>query len=234
MDIPMHAILVGLTLVSVTAAATAAGVAWRVTAENRRRSDARVARLADMLRQDEEPDSAPVATSHLLEPSDPTPGARWLPLALAAAGLCVVSATLTLAGRSGTRPASTGTAAFTAGAPTTARSGPTQTVDLVALTHERGPGGALELRGEVRARPDGAMMDGLTAVALLFDRQGAYLTSSRAPLVPRVARSHAAASFVIMVPDASRVGRYRVSFRDGERIVPHVDRRSAARPEAGS
>jgi hypothetical protein len=34
--------------------------------------------------------------------------------------------------------------------------------------------------------------------------------------------------FVVTVPGAADVGRYRVSFRSDDRIVPHVDRRAAA------
>jgi hypothetical protein len=32
-------------------------------------------------------------------------------------------------------------------------------------------------------------------------------------------------TFVVTVPGAGDVGRYRVSFRTDDRIVPHVDRR---------
>ena len=34
--------------------------------------------------------------------------------------------------------------------------------------------------------------------------------------------------FVVSVPSAADVGRYRVSFRTDDRVVPHVDRREPA------
>jgi hypothetical protein len=34
-------------------------------------------------------------------------------------------------------------------------------------------------------------------------------------------------AFVVTVPHANEVGRYRVSFRSDDRVVPHVDRRDS-------
>jgi hypothetical protein len=226
----MNAVLVVITLVSLGAAAAATFVAWRVVAENRRRSDARVARLADVLHDMEPPEAAPVGVAHLLEQPAEPPVRRVAPLAIAAVGLVALFTFVTVA-RSVSRSEPAPAAA--AGAETRQPQGPTA-VDLVALTHERGAGGQLELRGEVRGRSDGAMMEHMTAVALLFDRQGAYLSSSRAPLEARTTPGTGAASFFISVPDADRVGRYRVSFREGDRVVPHIDRRRTATTEAGS
>lgn len=77
-------------------------------------------------------------------------------------------------------------------------------------------------------------MEPMTAVALLFDPQGAYLASSRAPLSVRQETGGAVGSFAISVPDGGRVARYRVSFRRGDQIVPHLDRREVVSAEGGS
>ena len=168
--------------------------------------------------------------AHLLEQPEEAPARRVVPLAIAGIGLVALFTFVTVA-RSVSRPEPTRAPVQSTETVQPAR--PTA-VDLVALTHERGAGGELELRGEVRGRSDGAMMEHMTAVALLFDRQGAYLSSSRAPLEARTTPDGATASFFISVPDAERVGRYRVSFREGDRVVPHVDRRGPATTEAGS
>ena len=56
-------------------------------------------------------------------------------------------------------------------------------------------------------------------------KQGAFVTSSRAPLEARGIASGSDATFRIRVPHADHVGRYRVSFRMDDHIIPHADRR---------
>jgi hypothetical protein len=86
-------------------------------------------------------------------------------------------------------------------------------------------GGELDLRGEVHNPQNGTTLENVMAVALVFDQQGAFLASSRAPLQARSVAGGSDATFEIIVPDAARAGRYRVSFRSGDRIIPHTDRR---------
>jgi hypothetical protein len=226
----MNAVLVVLTLASLAAAVVATFIAWRVVGENRRRSEARVAHLAEAVHALEPRESEPVGVAHLLDQPDDPPARRIAPLAVAGVGLLALIVFVTVA-RGVSRSEAPTTADSTA---ETHQTPSPAVVDLVSLTHERGADGQLELRGEVRGRSNGAMMEHITAVALLFDRQGAYLSSSRAPLEPHTTSDGAAAAFFISVPDAERVGRYRVSFRDGDRVVPHVDRRATAATEAGS
>ena len=66
----------------------------------------------------------------------------------------------------------------------------------------------------------------VTAVVFLFDRTGAFVTSSRAPLDFQTLAPGDESPFQITVNGANGIGRYRVSFRTDERVVPHVDRRS--------
>jgi hypothetical protein len=60
----------------------------------------------------------------------------------------------------------------------------------------------------------------------LFNRDGAFLASGRMPVQSSTLVPGGETAFVVTVPGASDVGRYRVSFRTDDRIVPHVDRRT--------
>ena len=97
-------------------------------------------------------------------------------------------------------------------------------LELVALGHER-VGDRLTVRGVLRNPPSGAERDRLTAVVLLFMPDGGFLTSGRATIESPALRPGGESTFIVTVPGASEVGRYRVSFRTDDRIVPHVDRR---------
>jgi hypothetical protein len=212
--------LFAITAVSLVVAATTSVVAWRSISENRRRSDARVAQLSGVLRSAEPADSEPVDAPWLLESA--TAGGhtrRPLLLPLFLGGVIAALAIIAVA----MRPDSADLqppVQDTSSVPT-----PPASLELVSLTHERGPAGELELKGAVHNPQDGATLDDVTAVALLFDRQGTFVTSSRAPLEARSIAHGADATFFIRVPDADAVGRYRVSFRTSDRIVPHTDRR---------
>jgi hypothetical protein len=59
---------------------------------------------------------------------------------------------------------------------------------------------------------------------LLFDADGGFLESGRAP-VEAPLRPGGEATFSVTVPRAADAGRYRVSFRTDDRVVSHVDRR---------
>jgi hypothetical protein len=97
-------------------------------------------------------------------------------------------------------------------------------LELVALGHER-DGKQLTVRGVVRNPSGRSDVDGLTAVVFLFDRDGNFVTSGRAGVVAAVAPG-GESTFAVTVPEAGDVSRYRVSFRAGDRVVPHVDRRN--------
>ena len=98
-------------------------------------------------------------------------------------------------------------------------------LELVALGHER-DGDRLVVRGVVR-NPAGSAVEPLTAVVFVFNADGGFVTSARAAVDANALRSAGETTFAVTVPDAASVSRYRVSFRSGDRIVPHVDRREA-------
>jgi hypothetical protein len=99
-----------------------------------------------------------------------------------------------------------------------------QALELLSLNHERG-GDHLTVRGVVRNPSRGSEVDHLTAVVLLFNEQGGFLTSARSPVDAAELEPGNEAKFVVTVPAATDVGKYRVSFRTDDRVVPHVDRR---------
>jgi hypothetical protein len=68
-------------------------------------------------------------------------------------------------------------------------------------------------------------VDRLTAVVLVFNRDGGFLASGRAVVESPALEPGGESTFVVTVRDAGDVARYRVSFRTDDRVVPHVDRR---------
>src|SRR5438093_966441 len=96
---------------------------------------------------------------------------------------------------------------------------------VVALGHQR-DGDRLIVRGVIRNPSSGGRTDRLTAVVFLFDRDGGFVTSGRASIEPAVLPPGGESTFLVTVPGAADVGRYRVSFRSDSGIVPHVDRRT--------
>ena len=108
-----------------------------------------------------------------------------------------------------------------AGDPATASG---QALELVSLRHER-RGAKLDVVGLVRNPVGGGKIDTLTAVVLLFDRQGGFLSSARANVDYRTLVPGDESPFVIAMEAPASVARYRVSFRNDAGVVPHIDRR---------
>jgi len=115
-------------------------------------------------------------------------------------------------------------------------------VELVSLAHDR-QDDTLRITGLVQNPRDGAERRDVVAVAFLFDAAGTLVASGRAPIdFTRLAPGDES-PFVVLVPHADGVARYRLGFRTGDgRVLAHVDRRSdpstagssgaPARPEA--
>ncbi|MBI3399954.1 MAG: hypothetical protein HY048_00930 [Acidobacteria bacterium] len=207
--------LIIVTLSSLLLAALMSVIAWRLAGEERRRSEARVAVLSTEIH---DADTAPAAAAQnvalsadLFSAARPeTSAGRWATVA----GLGVIAFCTILAlavGLSGARSA-TGPAAV---APP---------LELVALDQDR-DGDRLVIRGVVRNPAGGPAVAGLTAVVFLFNRDGGFLTSERSALGAATLGPGSESPFVVTVAGAGDVGRYRISFRTGDRIVPHVDTR---------
>jgi hypothetical protein len=242
-----------VTLISLVLAIIMGAIAWRVSQEERRRSNARVARLAaDINGLPAEPvDVAPVPTN--LELREFSPGAHTIPVrehggdmfarpstthatvrlaAVAVIGLLVFGSAATVAvvlGRGASQDAGTKTVAADADAAGAGsqRAAPKPAVvplELVALGHER-DSDRLTVRGIVRNPSGGAEVDHISAVVFVFSRDGGFVGSGRAAIEAAALAPGGESGFVVTLPGATDVTRYRVSFRTDDRIVPHVDRR---------
>ena len=100
-------------------------------------------------------------------------------------------------------------------------------LELVSLRHER-QSSKLAVSGLVRNPAAGHPVEHLSAVVFLFDQQGAFVTSAKAPVDFMRLGSGDESPFVITLNAPATIARYRVSFRTDQGIVPHVDRRNAS------
>jgi hypothetical protein len=98
-------------------------------------------------------------------------------------------------------------------------------LELVSLGHTR-EDSMLTISGMVRNPAGGPKLEGLTAVVSLIDTHGGLISTKDVPLDYRALGPGEEAPFKVTVPDSGSVARYRVSFRAGTDVVPHVDRRS--------
>jgi hypothetical protein len=201
-------VLLIVTAASMLIAAIMSVIAWRMAGDERRRSVARIAALA-----------AEIHGDGYAAPWTAQPARRGShPFALLAGGALVVGAAIALAivtGRADHLPRGTPTAA-TAPAPLA--------LELVALAHER-VGDQLIVRGVIRNPAAAAEMDRVTAVVQLFTPEGGVLATGRAAVGTAALSPGRETTFVVTVPRAADVARYRVSFTTDERVVPHLDRR---------
>ncbi len=211
----MNAVLLAVTGVSLLVAGFMSAIAWRMSREERRRSDARVAELTSAIYGD---DGHEPAAARLFGEAAPASSLRAV--TAAAVGACVVAAVASIAVVAA-RTSRQGAVGDTAAQPARHVDAP---LELLALEHER-VGEQLVVRGIVRNPPDAAERAGLSAVVLLFGRDGEPLSSARSN-VPAVKLAPGGTTpFVVTVPEAGDVERFRLSFRTDARIEPHVDRR---------
>lgn len=149
-------------------------------------------------------------------------GRRWLIAAtialLVAAGLATASALRSpeiMAAMAASRP------------PRPASPAPVRPLELLSLRHTMTRStGLFTVTGLVQNPRDGRRHDQVVAVAYLFDNQGRYFAGGRANIDQPVLGPGDGSPFVIAVPGATGVSRYRVGFRqqDGT-VIQHVDRR---------
>ena len=109
-------------------------------------------------------------------------------------------------------------------AATVAQVNHSEPLELVALGHARDIS-VLTITGTVRNPSRGIKVEGLTAVISLLDRTGTLVSTKDVPLDYRALGPGEEAPFKVSIPDPGSIARYRVSFRAGTDVVPHVDRR---------
>lgn len=105
--------------------------------------------------------------------------------------------------------------------------GPNSPLELVSLRHDR-KNDKLAVSGLVRNPAAGHLVEHLSAVVFLFDKQGAFVTSAKSDVDFLKLGAGDESPFVVSLDAPATVSRYRVSFRTSDGIVPHVDRRGAS------
>jgi hypothetical protein len=236
----MDSLLIVITVASVALAIVMGMIVAKLFRDERRRSDARVAILAELagqaelesdaladfdMRDDSLPVAPVIAASDLFAEREER--STW-PRRLAVVGGLVMVLVVAFVGLRSRASIS----AVSNGAPPPAAQATSEELairlELMSLTHVA-ESGALKITGLVQNPRGGALVSKVTATAFLFGVDGTFLASGRAPLDFTTLRGGDESGFVINVPVSVPVARYRVGFRgeDG-RIIGHVDRRGAA------
>jgi hypothetical protein len=215
-------VMQAVTLGALLLAALFAVTAWRLARQEKRRSAARVAILADAI-DGVTPRAAGLSASGVaaVQPDFLTherpavsAGRGLLKLAIGFAASVAVIVTVATVGSSSHAQRSTPSAAVT-----TADS----SLELLSMKHER-EGDALTVTGLVRNGGNAAAQR-LIAVVFAFDRDGNFVASGRAPLEFLSLAPGDESPFRVSVPNVGDVDRYRVSFRSEAGVVRHVDQR---------
>lgn len=240
----MDTVLLVVTLISAATAIGALASARRLKRNERARSEARVAALASAAEAhgatggswtqvagewqwnpsaDGIRESSPIPESESHFSSDAffgtvqreeASGTR-LPMFAAAALIALLGGALLFLNTSASNDSSA----------TVAQVNHAEPLELVALGHAREVR-VLTITGTVRNPSRGVKVEGLTAVISLLDRSGALVSTKDVPLDYRALGPGEEAPFKVSIPDQGSIVRYRVSFRAGTDVVPHVDRRT--------
>lgn len=201
-----------VTALSFVTAVLASAVAWRVVSAERRRSDARVRTLAAEISGDRGD------ARSLFEPESTSPTAFPIGMAVGVCAAFVAAIVVAVGAFSTDREVPAGSALSSP-----ASVGP---FELVALSHDRSQT-ALTVRGIVRNPLNGTSRGDIAAIVHVYDDRGDLVASGRAAVASTLSPGEES-TFVVAVPDAVRVERYRVSFRAADAVVPHLDRRAGA------
>jgi hypothetical protein len=99
-------------------------------------------------------------------------------------------------------------------------------LELLSLRHVQETD-RLVISGVVQNPRNGTPLARVVATAFLFGPNGAFLTSSRAPLDFTTLEPGVESPFVVNVPVSGTVTRYRIGFRtEAGQVISHVDKRA--------
>ena len=237
----MDITLVLVTLLSLLVAAVMTAFAWRLAQDERRREQARVNALSAEIHLDdwplrggEEPAGDVTLRSDLFTDSQTDRGPAPVNVRVAIALLFAVSVAAVVgvallrarASAAATAPARVHIQSGSA-SPPEALPAAAPPLELTALTHDR-DGDRLTVRGVVRNPASRPRVDHLTAVVALFNRDGEPVGSAGAAIDDHTLVPGSTSPFMVSIPNASDVARYRISFRTDGLVIPHVDRRGSA------
>ena len=217
----MDVLFIGIAALALILAIGMGLILFKVLNDERQRSDARVAALAEAASTVDLPLASEAddltLSDHVVSRSDlfvsEDAGSPWPRRAAVAAVLAVV---IGIGGY--------GIAAWSTRTPPAAV--PAAPLELLSLKHTQ-EGSTLTVSGLVRNPRTGAPQAQVFATAVLFGPDGKFLTSGRAALDFTSLAPGDESPFVIAVPVNGTVARYRVGFRapDGS-VIAHVDRRA--------
>jgi len=220
----------------VTIAMTA--VAWRASREEQNRADARVASLAADIREAAAASAGtpaparpfrlvPSSSGDLFTTAEPST-ASSRSVIVVCLGLFVFATVAALAVvSSGSRATVPPRAAAPDARPATAQPTAAAPLELVALGQEQ-KADRLIVRGVIRNPAAGTRIDRLVAVVFVFDADGGFVTSGRAPIDSTSFLPGGESAFLVNIPGAEHAARYRVSFRTDTALIPHLDQRHAS------
>ena len=219
-----------VALIAIVLAGVTSTVAWNRSRDERRRRDARIAALAAAIH--DEPLDAPAGsagdpfTTGDLFTTRQHAGAGFRFATVAALGLLVCGgvAARAVVSSSASGEATVRRESSAIGAPEPPQTSAIEPLELVALGHDR-DGDRLTVRGVVRNPASGMALDRVTAVVLVYKGDGGFVGSGRAAVDSTVLGPGGETAFTVTIPVASQIGRYRVSFRTEDRVIPHIDRR---------
>jgi hypothetical protein len=160
----------------------------------------------------------PVHFGSVVEP--PASGRRWA--ALAAVAAVMTAGFVSVYALYSTDISGMLSRALTASASPAAA----EPLQLLSLKHTTDETGTFVLTGLVQNPPSGRPLRGVVAVVYLFDQDGRYFAGGKTALELSAFHPGEESPFVVTVPGAAGVARYRIGFRfDGGGVVSHVDRR---------
>jgi hypothetical protein len=228
----MNTALLITTIVAIAAAAAAIIAMCVAFRRERRRSEARVVALRQMAGGADLSDAIETAPNEpydfatyehgaearpmFSEAAETSPWRRRVAAAVVTAAVVTAVGYVLLSRGNSTEPHGSAAAAATSMAP----------LELLSLRHNQ-ENGRLVITGLVQNPRAGAPLTRIIATAFLFGADGAFLASGRAPLDFSTLGAGDESPFVITVPVATAVARYRVGFRGADgRVIAHVDRRA--------
>ena len=215
-----------VALIAIALAAATSVVAWNRSRDERRRREVRIAELAAAIHDEPlgSPTSAETAGDLFTTRQHAGVGSRFA--TVAAVGLLVFGgvAALAVVSSSARGEATVRSESSATSAPERQQTSTIKPLELVALGHDR-DGDRLTIRGVVRNPASGMALERITAVVLVYKEDGGFAGSRRAAVDATMLGPGGETAFTVTVPAASQIGRYRVSFRIEDRVVPHIDRR---------
>jgi hypothetical protein len=245
----MTALLGTVTVLSLALAAGLSVIVWRLLQAERERSEARVEALrqmadAERLQHADAAHFADTPIDRMSEPSSialrddlPTGPADLFteppgqPAWAKRAAFAAIAGVVLVGGVTLLRPS----AAVTESASPASSSGAAAAgtpLDLLSLHHDQ-QGETLTISGLVQNPRGGRPLEGVVATAQLVGADGSIVGSGRSALDYTRLAPGDESPFVVTMPAAQGVARYRIGFRttDG-RVVGHVDRRARSTPVA--